>query len=82
MERSYVATIINSSSIKKGVGPGTVSDEVKSHSNNPFVIKKVEEATKTIQGSAMVIEIPECFKKCAKGGNPGSPICCSKSNKY
>ncbi|MFI5138992.1 MAG: hypothetical protein ACHQIM_14305 [Sphingobacteriales bacterium] len=52
MERSYVATIINSSSIKKGVGPGTVSDEVKSHSNNPFVIKKVEEASKTIQGSA------------------------------
>ena len=44
-----MATIINSSSIKKGVGSGTVSDEVKSHSNNPFVIKKVEEASKTLQ---------------------------------
>ena len=33
----------------KGFGPGTVSDQVKSHSNDPFVLKKVEEATETIR---------------------------------
>jgi hypothetical protein len=47
-----MATIIISSSIKKEVGPGTVSYQVKSHSNDPFMIKKVEEAPKTIQESA------------------------------
>jgi hypothetical protein len=44
-----MATVVNSLSIKKGFGPGTVSDQVKSHANDPFVVKKVEEATKTIQ---------------------------------
>lgn len=29
-----MATITNSSSIKKGIGPGNVSDHVKSHSND------------------------------------------------
>jgi len=33
----------------KGFGHGTVSKSVKSHDNDPFVIKKVEEATKTLQ---------------------------------
>lgn len=44
-----MAAIANGLSIKKGFGAGTVSDEVKSHANDPFVIKKVEEATKTLQ---------------------------------
>jgi hypothetical protein len=44
-----MATITNSLSVKKGFGAGTVSDQVKSHANDPFVVKKVEEATKTIQ---------------------------------
>lgn len=44
-----MATIVNNLFIKKGFGPGTVSEQVKSHANDPFVIKKVEEATKTIQ---------------------------------
>jgi hypothetical protein len=44
-----MSTITNSLSIKKGFGTGTVSDQVKSHANDPLVIKKVEEATKTIQ---------------------------------
>lgn len=33
----------------KGFGPGIVSDNVKSHANEPFFIKKLEEATQTIQ---------------------------------
>ena len=33
----------------KGFGPGTVSDYVKSHANEPFFIKKLEEATQTLQ---------------------------------
>ena len=33
----------------KGFGPGMVSDSVKSHANDPFFIKKLEEATQTLQ---------------------------------
>ncbi|GAC1563417.1 MAG: hypothetical protein NVS3B13_38200 [Mucilaginibacter sp.] len=33
----------------KGFGPGIVSDNVKSHANDPFFIKKLEEASQTIQ---------------------------------
>jgi hypothetical protein len=33
----------------KGFGPGIVSDNVKSHVNEPFFIKKLEEATQTLQ---------------------------------
>jgi len=44
-----MSAIVNGSSIKKGFGAGTVSDDVKSHANDPFVLKKVEEATKTLQ---------------------------------
>ena len=44
-----MATVVNSLSIKKGFDQGTVSDQVKSHANDPFVLKKVEEASKTIQ---------------------------------
>jgi hypothetical protein len=44
-----MATEVNSLSIKKGFGTGTVSKQIKSHANDPFVVKKVEEATKTIQ---------------------------------
>jgi hypothetical protein len=33
----------------KGFGPGVVSDNVKSHANDPFFIKKLEEATQTLQ---------------------------------
>ncbi len=45
-----MATIIkkNSTTIK-GFGPGIVSNDVESHANDPFVVKKVEEAAQTIQ---------------------------------
>jgi hypothetical protein len=33
----------------KGFGPGVVSSNVKSHANEPFFIKKLEEATRTLQ---------------------------------
>lgn len=33
----------------KGFGPGIVSDNVKSHANDPFFMKKLEEATQTLQ---------------------------------
>lgn len=33
----------------KGFGPGIVSDNVKSHANEPFFVKKLEEATQTLQ---------------------------------
>jgi len=33
----------------KGFRAGNVSSNVKSHSNDPFVIKKVEEATETLK---------------------------------
>ncbi|EHQ26608.1 hypothetical protein [Mucilaginibacter paludis] len=33
----------------KGFGPGIVSENVKSHANDPFFIKKLEEATQTLQ---------------------------------
>ena len=45
-----MATVLKKSqAIIKGFGPGIVSDDVKSHANDPFVLKKVEEATKTLQ---------------------------------
>ncbi len=44
-----MATVLKSLPVIKGFGPGTVSDQVKSHANDPFVVKKVEEATKTLQ---------------------------------
>jgi len=34
----------------KGFRAGNVSSDIKSHSNDPFVIKKVEEATETLKG--------------------------------
>ena len=33
----------------KGLGHGTVSGDVKSYDNDPFVVKKVEKAKETIQ---------------------------------
>jgi len=33
----------------KGFGPGIVSDDVKNHANEPFFVKKLEEATQTLQ---------------------------------
>jgi len=33
----------------KGFGKGVVSEKVKSHANEPFFIKKLAEATQTIQ---------------------------------
>lgn len=44
-----MSTTTNGLSVKKGFGTGTVSEQVKSHANDPFVIKKVEEAAKTLQ---------------------------------
>jgi len=48
-----MATITNNLSIKKGFGAGTVSDHVKSHANDPLVVKKVEEAAKTLQSTGL-----------------------------
>jgi hypothetical protein len=33
----------------KGFGPGIVSNNVKSHADDPFFIKKLVEATQTLQ---------------------------------
>jgi hypothetical protein len=44
-----MATILKNTEVKKGFGAGTVSGQVKSHANDPYVVKKVEEAAKTIQ---------------------------------
>jgi len=44
-----MTTIVKNLTIKKGFGPGIVSSKVKSHANDPLVIKKVEEAEQTIQ---------------------------------
>ena len=35
--------------IEKGFGPVTLSDKVKSHDNDPLVIKKVKKATQTLK---------------------------------
>lgn len=40
----------------KGFGPGIVSDNVTSHANDPFFIKKLEEATQTIQRVGLPVE--------------------------
>ncbi|WP_162996663.1 hypothetical protein [Mucilaginibacter celer] len=51
-----MATISNSLTIEKGFGAGMVSDQVKSHANDPLVVKKVEEAAKTIQNVGLPSE--------------------------
>jgi hypothetical protein len=42
-------TVSKETTVKKGFAHGTVSDDIKSRAQDPFVLKKVEEAAKTIQ---------------------------------
>ncbi|MDP9076991.1 MAG: hypothetical protein M3O71_06175 [Bacteroidota bacterium] len=49
MEGVSMPTIEKKQKTIKGFGPGGVSDNVKSHANDPFFIKKLEEAKQTIQ---------------------------------
>ena len=43
-----MATVERKLKTIKGFGPGTVSNNVKSHANDPFFMKKLEEATQTL----------------------------------
>lgn len=43
--------------IIKGFGPGTVSSNVKSHANDPFVLKKVKEAEETLKRVGLPTEV-------------------------
>lgn len=44
-----MATITKQSSTEKGFGPAILSDQIKSHANDPFVVKKVAKAMETIK---------------------------------
>jgi hypothetical protein len=44
---------------QKGFGPAIESSEVKTHANDPFVIKKVEKAMETLKK----VGIPDLTKK-------------------
>jgi len=44
-----MATNVKHTSVKKGFGPAIESNQVKSHANDPFVIKKVEKAMETLK---------------------------------
>jgi len=49
MKEVHMPAIEKKSTIIKGFRAGNVSSDVKSHSNDPFVIKKVEEAIETLK---------------------------------
>ncbi|WP_295653053.1 hypothetical protein [uncultured Mucilaginibacter sp.] len=44
---------------EKGFGPAIESSQVKSHANDPFVIKKVEKARETLKK----VGLPDLTKK-------------------
>lgn len=44
-----MALILKNIEVKKGFGAGIESSQVRSHVNDPYVVKKVEEAAKTLQ---------------------------------
>jgi len=44
-----MATITKQTSTEKGFGPAILSDQVKSHANDPFVVKKVAKAMETLK---------------------------------
>jgi len=48
MKEVHMPAIEKKSTIIKGFRAGNVSSDVKSHSNDPFVIKKVEEAIERV----------------------------------
>lgn len=54
-----MSTITKHTSIEKGFGPAIVSDQVKSHANDPFVVKKVEKAMETLKK----VGLPDVTKK-------------------
>ena len=43
---SAIAKHVN---IEKGFGPAILSDQVKNHDDDPFVVKKVEKAKETLK---------------------------------
>ncbi len=49
MKGANVPVIVKKTANTKGFGQGIVSGDVKSHANDPFVVKKVKEAEATIQ---------------------------------
>ena len=44
-----MSTVVKHSTVEKGFGPAIESSKVKSHANDPFVIKKVEKAMETLK---------------------------------
>jgi hypothetical protein len=54
-----MSTITKHSPIEKGFGPPILSSQVKSHSDDPFVIKKVEKAKETLKK----VGLPNITKK-------------------
>jgi|GEM_PF-1081760 len=54
-----MSTILKHTTLEKGFGPAIVSGQIKSHANHPFVIKKVEEARKTLKK----VGLPDIKKK-------------------
>ena len=44
-----MSTTIKHASVEKGFGPAIISNQVKNHANDPFVIKKVEKAKETLK---------------------------------
>jgi len=44
-----MSTILKKKAIEKSIGGDASGSVVKSHANDPFVVKKVQEAAETIQ---------------------------------
>jgi hypothetical protein len=54
-----MATMIKRTSTEKGFGAAILSDQVKSHANDPFVVKKVAKAMETLKK----VGLPHTVKK-------------------
>ena len=54
-----MAAITKQTSIEKGFGPAILSNQVKSHANDPFVVKKVAKAMETLKK----VGLPNTTKK-------------------
>jgi hypothetical protein len=44
-----MATKLKERETIRGFGPGTVSDQIRNHDNDPYVVKKVEKAAETLK---------------------------------
>jgi hypothetical protein len=59
LKGGLMATITKQTSTEKGFGSAILSDQVKTHANDPFVVKKVAKALETLKK----VGLPNTTKK-------------------